>query len=105
MNGTERTLVALIKSALKSEKYISEHKFSSEEISNVYNESIAQTVPLLAYGALTDVSKSIIPEFEKTALNVAANNIRITLEHIAIGRALEEKNIPYCILKGYASSY
>lgn len=105
MDKTETVLTALVKSALKSEIYEPEEKLTAEEISNIYKESMAQTVALLAFEALPENAKTVVPQFESAALSVAANNIRVTGEHTAIGKALDDRGIPYCILKGYASAY
>ena len=105
MNKTETVLTALVKSALKSEVYDPKEELTTEEISDIYKESLAQTVALLAFEALPEKAKSAVPRFEASAFGVAANNIRVTTEHTAIGKALEDNGIPYCILKGYASAY
>lgn len=104
MNKYETILIELVKSALASEKYTPTGEMNSEELSGIYKESIAQTVSLLAYSALPENAKSAVPQFETAAFSIAVNNIKITNEHIAIGKALEKQNILYCILKGYASA-
>lgn len=105
MNKTEAVLTELVKSALKSKIYDPEDELTAEEISNIYRESTVQAVALLAFEALPANAKTAVPRFENTAFGVAANNIRVTTEHIAIGKVLEDNGIPYCILKGYASAY
>ncbi len=105
MNKTETVLTALVKSALKSEIYDPKEELTAEKISDIYKESLAQTVALLAFEALPEKAKSAVPRFEASAFGVAANNTRVTTEHTAIGKALEDSGIPYCILKGCASAY
>ncbi len=105
MNTTETALTELVKAALKSETYLPAAEMTARQLADIYKESLAQAVPLSVYEALPESARAAVPQFETTAFGVAANNIRVTYEHIEIGKALEAEGIPYCILKGCASAY
>ena len=105
MNKSETILTALVKAALKSETYNPKEELTTETILDIYKESIAQTVVSLAFEALPENARKDVPQFETAAFGSLTNNIRVTSEHIAIGKVLEDSGIPYCILKGYASAY
>ncbi len=71
---------------------------SCPEMSSVWLEAYFQTVTLIAFSG-TDKSKS------GSSINQAlADNARIDYEHTRIHKIMTDADIPYMILKGYASA-
>ena len=104
MNTTEDLLVNLIRMALWSKPAEFPKNLTNEQIAAVYKESLVQSVPVLAFEALPETARNELPDFKMAVLKTVKNNMVVTYEHVAIGKALDEQNISYCILKGYASA-
>lgn len=104
MNTTEDLLVNLIRMALWPKPAEFPKNLTNEQIAAVYKESLVQSVPVLAFEALPETARNELPDFKMAVLKTVKNNIAVTYEHAAIGKTLDEQNIPYCILKGYASA-
>lgn len=65
-----------------------------------------QTVPLLAYEAAKtqDVDSEVLGGWQKTAMAVLANNVRVDHGHAQLHELMTKAGVPYVILKGCASA-
>lgn len=104
MNDSERKLITLLRYSLRREICTELSEPHGDEADELYKESIMQSVPVLAYSALPKLSCEFYSKLEAAVFQTAASNCRVIYEHNVIGKMLSDNNIPYCILKGWASA-
>lgn len=90
MNTTEDLLVNLIRMALWPKPAEFPKNLTNEQIAAVYKESLVQSVPVLAFEALPETARNELPDFKMAVLKTVKNNMVVTYEHVAIGKALDE---------------
>lgn len=72
----------------------------------VYNESVLQSVSLLAFSDIQCewLPEEVAAEWEENVNQVLINNVRVDMEHAQMHNILSSVNIPYVTLKGNVSA-
>lgn len=72
----------------------------------VFRESRLQAVVLSVYNAAGNcIPEELVEKLEITAVNRLQKNIKVHQDHATLHKLMTKNEIPYCILKGCASSY
>lgn len=102
MTSPQKTLLLILSNVLFGKC----NTFEDVDWPEVYQESKVQAVSLLAY----EIAKKqchlneLMQKWNKTALGLTAENIRVFHNHTLLGQWMTDANIPYVILKGCVSA-
>lgn len=104
MNPCQDYLLKLLAKALFDRDII--NTISRVDYNSLLEEANKQTVVQLAYSALdkTKMREEEVVLWSQCRNQLLANNLRIIYNHSLLHRLMEDAEIPYTILKGYASA-